>query len=110
MVHTVAWDGVSAVLPATKKQPARTILSEASGYVRAGKDSGLCAVLGPSGSGKTTLLTLLAGHEPCAAGTLTLDGAPYDARTAARVGFVPQQDQLFSTLTVKETLTRTSTP
>ena len=100
----LAWDGVTAVVPPTKKAPAKTILSSATGVVRAGAGGGLCAVLGPSGSGKTTLLTILAGHEPPASGRLMLDGAPYDARTAARVGFVPQVDQLFSTLTVLETL------
>ena len=104
MPPVLAWDGVTAVVPATKKAPAKTILSSATGVVRAGAGGGLCAVLGPSGSGKTTLLTILAGHEPPASGRLTLDGAPYDARTAARVGFVPQVDQLFSTLTVLETL------
>ena len=104
MAPVLAWDGVTAVVPATKKAPAKTILSSATGVVRAGAGGGLCAVLGPSGSGKTTLLTILAGHEPPASGRLTLDGAPYDARTAARVGFVPQVDQLFSTLTVLETL------
>ena len=102
--HVLSWDGVTKSIPATKKSPARTILDGATGVVRAGPSSGLCAVLGPSGSGKTTLLTVLAGHEPCASGHLALDGAPYDARTAARVGFVPQVDQLFSTLTVLETL------
>ena len=76
------------------------------GVVRAGAGGGLCAVLGRTGSGKTTLLTILAGltSRRRRQRRLTLDGAPHDARTAARVGFVPQVDQLFSTLTVLETL------
>eukprot|EP00966_Prymnesium_polylepis_P269919 6235669-Prymnesium_polylepis.1 len=50
-------------------------------------------------SGKTTLLTILAAHEPCASGDVRLDGVPYDGSTGAKIGFVPQADRLFSTLT-----------
>jgi ABC-type multidrug transport system ATPase subunit len=33
-----------------------------------------------------------------------LDGEPYDADTPSRIGYVPQDDVLYSFLTVEETL------
>ena len=78
---SAARDGVTAVVPATKKAPAKTILS-ATGVVRAGAGGGLCAVLGPGWAND-------AAHDPrgarAAAGRLTLDGAPYDARPPRRL-------------------------
>ena len=105
--HYAAWQGVVATVPgAKKKAPRRQVLDAASGYVSSGDGAadGLVALLGPSGSGKTTLLTLLAGHELAAEGTLMLDGRTYDEKTGASVGFVPQQDRMFATLTVGETV------
>jgi NitT/TauT family transport system ATP-binding protein len=59
-------------------------------------------VLGPSGCGKTTLLRIVAGLERPTEGTVTIDGAPPStARTAKRIGFVPQSPALLPWRTVE---------
>ena len=63
------------------------------------------ALLGRNGAGKTTLLKTIAGRVALQAGTLLLDGhaiggmAP-SARCRAGIGFVPQERQIFATLSV----------
>ncbi|XP_062185102.1 ABC transporter G family member 10-like [Phragmites australis] len=68
----------------------------------------LVAIVGPSGAGKTTLLSVLAGSaDPgrVAAGEVLVNGCPMDAARFRRVsGYVPQDDALFPTLTVEESL------
>ncbi|XP_062208489.1 ABC transporter G family member 10-like [Phragmites australis] len=68
----------------------------------------LVAIVGPSGAGKTTLLSVLAGSaDPgrVAAGEVMVNGCPMDAARFRRVsGYVPQDDALFPTLTVEESL------
>jgi NitT/TauT family transport system ATP-binding protein len=52
-------------------------------------------LLGPSGSGKTTLLRVAGGLELPSAGSATIDGAPpASARSAKRIGLVPQSPAL----------------
>ena len=59
-------------------------------------------VLGPSGCGKTTLLRIVAGLERPTDGTITIDGAaPAAARSAKRIGFVPQSPALLPWRTVE---------
>jgi NitT/TauT family transport system ATP-binding protein len=59
-------------------------------------------VLGPSGCGKTTLLRIVAGLERPTEGTVTIDGGPpATARTAKRIGFVPQSPALLPWRTVE---------
>jgi branched-chain amino acid transport system ATP-binding protein len=67
------------------------------------------AILGPNGAGKTTLLMTLAGLLPAHGGSIAVDGT--DVRTgrateAARAGIVlvPDNRELFKTLTVDENL------
>ena len=80
------------------------------------------AILGPSGSGKTSLVTAIAGRLNTRRGEYAIEGdvrfveAPFDASTdrrsafgsdkslARRVGFVTQDDCLFPSLTVAETV------
>jgi NitT/TauT family transport system ATP-binding protein len=58
-------------------------------------------VLGPSGCGKTTLLRIVAGLERPTGGAVTIDGAPpAAARSAKRIGFVPQSPALLPWRTV----------
>jgi ABC-2 type transport system ATP-binding protein len=62
-------------------------------------------VLGKNGAGKTTLLELLLGFTPATAGTAQLFG--YESyrlpgAAKARVGFVPQQDELINQLTAAD--------
>ncbi|MET0145770.1 MAG: ABC transporter ATP-binding protein [Ilumatobacteraceae bacterium] len=61
----------------------------------------IVTVLGPSGSGKTTLLRIVGGLDEPTAGTVTVAGAsPHIARSAKRIGFVPQSPALLPWRTV----------
>jgi branched-chain amino acid transport system ATP-binding protein len=67
------------------------------------------ALLGRNGAGKTTLMSTVAGRVGLQAGTIGFDGkqvgrAPPSARCRAGIGFVPQERQIFATLTVEENL------
>jgi len=67
------------------------------------------AVLGPNGSGKTTLLLTLAGLLPEQGGEVAIDGVPLrsgrpTAASRAGVVLVPDNRELFTTLTVDENL------
>ena len=53
-----------------------------------------CSIVGPSGCGKSTLLSALAGLEPLTGGEIAVDGETVRG-PSPRVGFMPQQDQLF---------------
>ena len=70
--------------------------------------SGL-ALLGRNGAGKTTLINTIAGRLGLQAGSVRLDGQeigrlPPSARCRAGIGLVPQERQIFTTLTVEENL------
>lgn len=70
-------------------------------------DGQITGLLGPNGAGKTTTLRLLLGITPPSGGTLTVLGLPVPqaARAVrARVGVVPQQDNLDPDFTVTENL------
>ena len=69
----------------------------------------MVAIVGPNGAGKSTLLKALAGLLALKSGTITLDGAPLHAlpaRERARRGiaFVPQEANIFPSMTVRENL------
>ena len=57
------------------------------------------SIVGPSGCGKSTLLSLIAGLERPTAGRILVDGEAVRAPTT-KVGFMPQQDQLFPWQTI----------
>lgn len=73
------------------------------------------ALLGRNGTGKTTLINTLAGATRQHGGTLTLAGAalhklaPHQ-RAAAGIGWVPQERNIFKSLTVHENLTAVARP
>ena len=73
------------------------------------------AVLGRNGMGKTTLLDTLAGVTRRLSGTIRLAGrditrlAP-ERRAAAGIGWVPQERNIFCSLTVEENLTAVARP
>jgi branched-chain amino acid transport system ATP-binding protein len=74
-----------------------------------GQDATL-ALLGRNGVGKTTLLATIMGHTTLHGGSVTLGGAditrlPIHKRAIAGFGYVPQEREIFSSLTVKENLT-----
>lgn len=67
----------------------------------------LIGILGTSGAGKSTLIKAIAGVDPASSGTIQLDGIDVYARFDSlrhRIGYVPQDDILHSTLTIRETL------
>jgi len=64
-------------------------------------------ILGPSGAGKTTLLKGLTGFLPAASGQVFLDGldiVQYREACRAMIGFVPQENVMYSSLTARENL------
>ncbi|XP_068324521.1 ABC transporter G family member 22-like [Pyrus communis] len=85
-----------------KSSNAEYILHGITGSVLPGE---VLALMGPSGGGKTTLLNLLSGRVKLKTGTITYNDQPYTKFLKRRIGFVMQDDLLFSHLTVKETLT-----
>jgi branched-chain amino acid transport system ATP-binding protein len=69
----------------------------------------IVSVIGPNGAGKSTLLKTIAGLLRPKAGEILLDGAPIHhrpAREIARLGvaFVPQEANVFPTMSVAENL------
>jgi branched-chain amino acid transport system ATP-binding protein len=67
------------------------------------------SMIGRNGVGKTTLLATVMGHTTLHAGDLTLDGnslvrMPSFRRALAGIGFVPQEREIFPSLTVRENL------
>ena len=68
------------------------------------------ALLGRNGTGKTTLINTLAGATRQHEGSITLGGLalyklPSHERAAAGIGWVPQERNIFKSLTVHENLT-----
>ncbi|KAJ3891331.1 hypothetical protein GG344DRAFT_77017 [Lentinula edodes] len=78
----------------------KVILDSISGRVLPGQ---MMAILGPSGAGKTTLVEILAGKHKSGS-VLGQVSFPSVSQSSPRIGFVPQQDVLPSTLTVHEAL------
>ena len=73
------------------------------------------ALLGRNGTGKTTLINTLAGATRQHGGTISLAGAalhrlPPHQRAAAGIGWVPQERNIFKSLTVHENLTAVARP
>lgn len=58
------------------------------------EDGEFVSIVGPSGCGKSTLLSLIAGLEAPSAGKILVDGEKVAAPTA-KIGLMPQRDQLF---------------
>jgi branched-chain amino acid transport system ATP-binding protein len=73
------------------------------------------ALLGRNGVGKTTLLATIMGHTTLHGGTLELAGRditrlPIHKRAQAGFGYVPQEREIFPSLTVDENLTVAARP
>lgn len=73
------------------------------------------AILGRNGVGKTTLMRTIAGHTTLHGGRIQLDGADLSAVTAWRrarlgIGFVPQEREVFPSLSVLENITVAAVP
>ncbi|MES2169108.1 MAG: ABC transporter ATP-binding protein [Actinomycetota bacterium] len=69
----------------------------------------LIGIIGPNGAGKSTLLRALFGLVPVRGGTVTLDGQDITNSKANKlvqegVGFVPQTNNVFPSLSIEENL------
>lgn len=67
----------------------------------------LLAVIGPSGAGKSTLMSVMTGANAPTSGRVSFDGQDISKNYAAlrtRIGFVPQEDILHRSLTVRQAL------
>ena len=72
-------------------------------------DGELIGIIGPNGAGKSTLLKAMFGLISIRSGTVTLrgddiTGAPAHELVSKGLGYVPQNDNVFPTLTVEENL------
>lgn len=82
------------------------ILKDCSISVRRGQ---VCVIVGPNGAGKSTAMKALFGMLPLRGGTVHFEGqditrlSPQD-RVALGMGFVPQLQNIFSSMTVEENL------
>ncbi|WP_201492993.1 ABC transporter ATP-binding protein [Rubrivivax sp. A210] len=88
------------------------VLADIGFEIEAGRS---LALLGRNGSGKTTLIDTLIGAAQRHAGRITLDGLalhtlPPHRRAAAGLGWVPQERNVFSSLTVAENLQAVARP
>lgn len=87
-----------------KKDSRRQILFNITGSVAAGE---VLALMGPSGSGKTSLISVLGGRKPKlmdVEGNMLFNGKPLNKAMKRRIGFVLQDDLMYESLTVEETL------
>jgi branched-chain amino acid transport system ATP-binding protein len=76
---------------------------------------GTVAILGRNGVGKSTLLATAMGHTTLHGGAVRLDGRdltrlPAYARNRAGLGYVPQEREIFPSLSVDENLTVAARP
>jgi len=79
------------------------------------KEGETLALLGRNGTGKTTFMNTLAGATRQHGGSIMLGGAvlhklPQHERAAAGIGWVPQERNIFKSLTVDENLTAVARP
>ncbi len=86
--------------------PGVDILNGCNLYAAPGE---LVAIIGPNGAGKSTLLKALFGLVPVRSGTVTLRGEDITGFKANKlvsrgVGFVPQTNNVFGSLTIEENL------
>ena len=88
------------------------VLSDVSFTLAEGRS---LALLGRNGTGKTTLIDTLVGVTRRHAGTVRLAGReiqalPVHQRAAAGIGWVPQERNIFKSLTVEENLSAVARP
>ena len=86
--------------------PGVNILRECNFFLKEGE---IVGIIGPNGAGKSTLLKSLFGLIPVREGSVTLRGdnitsAPAHVLVQKGVGYVPQTQNVFPTLTIEENL------
>jgi branched-chain amino acid transport system ATP-binding protein len=78
-------------------------------------ESQVLALLGRNGTGKTTLINSIVGVTRCFGGAIILNGEDItamrpDQRARAGIGWVPQERNIFKSLTVQENMTAVAQP
>jgi branched-chain amino acid transport system ATP-binding protein len=78
-------------------------------------ERGALAILGRNGVGKTTLLATIMGHTRIYSGAICVAGEdivrlPIHARAERGLGYVPQEREIFPSLSVQENLTTMARP
>lgn len=73
------------------------------------------AIFGPNGAGKSTFVKAIAGVVPCLGGSVELDGEDITGRKPHHIlgrgmAFVPQTENVFTTLTIRENLQLAAQP
>jgi len=68
------------------------------------KKGSIVGLLGPNGSGKSTLLKMLAGLIYPTSGSILVNGSEPDVHNKHHVAYLPEIDNLYGWMTVKETL------
>lgn len=106
---TLTWEDIVYWLPPKKKArifprkgDGRTILHNVTGYALPGQ---ILTLMGSTGAGKSTLLDILVGIPKSGrvSGSVLMNGIP-NTDAGNLFGYVSQDDTLFDTLTVEETL------
>ena len=102
----LSWKDITVSTIPKGQNLARTILTNAHGCVNPGE---FLAVMGPSGAGKTTLLNSLSNRRQKAlrveSGTILLNNCPIgQVDYSSMIGFVPQDDILFTSMSPREIL------
>ncbi|SSD58246.1 related to Probable ATP-dependent permease [Saccharomycodes ludwigii] len=101
---TLTFENIEYYVGKNKKTPGSKVLNKVSGIVQPGQ---IMAIMGGSGAGKTTLLDILAmkNKSGTVEGTIRINGQKMDPTEFRKItGFVDQDDHLFPTLTVYETV------
>ena len=106
MAKALALDGVTAGYGAT------VVLEQVSVAIGAGES---VSVIGRNGVGKTTLLATVMGHTNMHGGAIRLKGdditrLSIHGRAMAGLGYVPQEREIFPSLSVRENLTVAARP
>ncbi len=88
----------------TKQFDGKPVLKEVSFSVNPGE---IIGYIGPNGAGKSTTVKIILGMIDKDGGDIRLFGQPienYDVSYKARIGYVPENADLYETLTAKEYL------
>ncbi|TVY43730.1 ATP-binding cassette sub-family G member [Lachnellula occidentalis] len=87
------------------KASGKHILAKISGTAQKGS---LLGIMGPSGSGKSTLMNILSGKLQATSGSTSLQGVEMSFSNTKKfkdlIGYVPQDDTVHPSLTVRENL------
>ncbi|UZF92233.1 LPS export ABC transporter ATP-binding protein [Bosea sp. NBC_00550] len=98
--------GILAVSNLRKSYGGRTVVSDASLYLRQGEAVGL---LGPNGAGKTTIFYMITGLVAADFGVISLEGdditaLPMYQRARLGIGYLPQEASIFRGLSVEDNI------